>query len=33
MTAFADTFALIASLNPRDAAHAVVIPYLNGFTG
>jgi predicted nucleic acid-binding protein len=33
MTAFADTFALIAWLNPRDNAHAVVTAYLDGFTG
>jgi hypothetical protein len=33
MTVFADTFALIAWLNPRDNAHAVVTAYLNGFTG
>lgn len=33
MTVFADTFALIAWLNPRDDAHAVVAAYLNGFTG
>ena len=33
MTVFADTFALIAWLNPRDAAHAVVTTYLDGFTG
>ena len=33
MTTFADTFALIAWLNPRDAAHAVVTGYLDGFTG
>jgi predicted nucleic acid-binding protein len=33
MIAFADTFALIAWLNPRDAAHAVVTAYLNGFSG
>lgn len=33
MTVFADTFALIAWLNPRDAAHAVVTTYFNGFTG
>ena len=33
MTVFADTFALIAWLNPRDNAHAVVAAYLDGFTG
>jgi len=33
MTVFADTFALIAWLNPRDDAHAVVAAYLDGFTG
>jgi len=33
MTVFADTFALIAWLNPRDDAHAVVAAYLNGFSG
>lgn len=33
MTAFADTFALIAWLNPRDAAHAVVSEYLDQYTG
>ncbi len=33
MTVFADTFALIAWLNPRDNAHAVVAGYLDGFTG
>jgi predicted nucleic acid-binding protein len=33
MTAFADTFALIAWLNPRDDAHARVTAYLDGFTG
>jgi predicted nucleic acid-binding protein len=33
MTAFADTFALIAWLNPRDDAHALVATYLDGFTG
>jgi predicted nucleic acid-binding protein len=33
MTAFADTFALIAWLNPRDNAHAVVSAYLDAFTG
>jgi hypothetical protein len=33
MTAFADTFALIAWLNPRDDAHALVAAYLDGFTG
>ena len=33
MTVFADTFALIAWLNPRDQAHERVSSYLNGFTG
>ena len=33
MTAFADTFALIAWLNPRDSRHALVSTYLAGFTG
>lgn len=33
MTVFADTFALIAWLNPRDNAHAMVTAYLEGFTG
>jgi predicted nucleic acid-binding protein len=33
MTVFADTFALIAWLSPRDAAHAAVTAYLDGFTG
>ena len=33
MTAFADSFALIAWLNPRDSAHAAVAAYLEGFTG
>ena len=33
MTVFADTFALIAWLNPRDESHAVVSDYLDGFTG
>jgi predicted nucleic acid-binding protein len=33
MTVFADTFALIAWLSPRDAAHAAVTGYLDGFTG
>jgi uncharacterized protein len=33
MTVFADTFALIAWLNPRDHAHASVTAYLDGFTG
>ncbi len=33
MTVFADTFALIAWLNPRDDAHAVVAAYLDGFKG
>src|SRR5262249_19917066 len=33
MTVFADTFALIAWLSPRDTAHGVVTAYLEGFTG
>jgi predicted nucleic acid-binding protein len=33
MTVFADTFALIAWLNPRDNAHAQVAAYLDSFTG
>jgi hypothetical protein len=33
MTVFADTFAFIAWLNPRDQFHATVTNYLNGFTG
>jgi hypothetical protein len=33
MIVFADTFALIAWLNPRDDAHARVASYLDGFTG
>jgi predicted nucleic acid-binding protein len=33
MTVFVDTFALIAWLNPRDDAHAVVVAYLDDFTG
>jgi predicted nucleic acid-binding protein len=33
MTVFADTFALIAWLNPRDNAHARVATYLDGFAG
>jgi predicted nucleic acid-binding protein len=33
MTVFADTFALIAWLNPRDDSHASVTAYLDGFTG
>jgi predicted nucleic acid-binding protein len=33
MTVFADTFALIAWLNPQDATHSQVAAYLNGFTG
>jgi uncharacterized protein len=33
MTVFADTFALIAWLNPRDSAHASVSAYLDGFGG
>jgi hypothetical protein len=32
-TVLADTFALIAWLNPRDNAHAVGTAYLGGFTG
>jgi predicted nucleic acid-binding protein len=32
-TVVADTFVLIAWLNPRDNAHAVVAAYLDGFTG
>jgi uncharacterized protein len=31
MTVFADTYALIAWLNPRDAAHGTVTAYLNTF--
>lgn len=33
MIVFANTFAQITWLNPRDDAHAVVAAYLNGFTG
>jgi len=33
MTVFADTFALVAWLNPRDNAPAVVTANLDGFTG
>lgn len=33
MIAFADSFALIAWLNPRDQAHAMVAAYLEAFTG
>ena len=33
MTVFADSFALIAWLNPRDDAHTQVTAYLEGFTG
>ena len=33
MTVFADTFALIAWLNPRDDSQALVTAYLAGFTG
>lgn len=33
MTVFADTFALIAWLNPRDDAHAVVAAFLDDFAG
>src|SRR5713226_5092612 len=33
MTVFADTYALIAWLNPGDGAHARVAAYLDGFTG
>ena len=33
MTVFADTFALIAWLSPRDNAHAQVAAYLDGFAG
>jgi len=33
MTAFVDTFALIAWLNPRDHSNAVVAAYLDGFSG
>ncbi|MBL8795293.1 MAG: type II toxin-antitoxin system VapC family toxin [Planctomycetia bacterium] len=33
MTVFADTFAFLAWLNPRDDAHAVVTAYLDSFRG
>jgi predicted nucleic acid-binding protein len=33
MTVFADAFALIAWLNPRDTDHALVTAYLDSFTG
>ncbi len=33
MTVFVDTFALIAWLNLRDNAHALVAAYLDAFTG
>jgi hypothetical protein len=33
MSVFADAFALIAWLNPRDNAHTTVAAYLDGFTG
>jgi hypothetical protein len=33
MSVFADTFALIAWLNPDDDAHARVAAYLDGFNG
>jgi predicted nucleic acid-binding protein len=33
MTLFADSYALIAWLNPRDNAHPLVAAYLEGFTG
>jgi predicted nucleic acid-binding protein len=33
MTVFADTFALIAWLNPHDNAHAFVATHLDGFRG
>jgi predicted nucleic acid-binding protein len=33
MTVFADTFALIAWLNPSDEFHAEVTDYLDSFTG
>ena len=33
MTAFADTYALIAWLNPRDSANQQVTDYLDGFSG
>ena len=32
-SAFADTYALIAWLNPDDSAHAAVSAYLDAFTG
>jgi uncharacterized protein len=33
MTVFADTFALIAWLNPRDEAHSNVVDYLDRYEG
>jgi len=33
MTVFANTYALIAWLNPRDSAHATVTAYLDAFAG
>jgi predicted nucleic acid-binding protein len=33
MTVFADSFVLIAWLNPRDSAHPAVAAYLDQFTG
>jgi hypothetical protein len=33
MTVFADTFALIAWLNPQDDAHEEVAAYLDEFSG
>jgi predicted nucleic acid-binding protein len=33
MTVFADSFALIAWLNPQDSAHSIVTSYLQEFTG
>jgi predicted nucleic acid-binding protein len=33
MIAFADTYAFIAWLNPRDGAHAKVVAYLNAYSG
>lgn len=33
MTVYADTYALIGWLSPRDAAHPRVVEYLNTFTG
>jgi uncharacterized protein len=33
MIVFADTFALIAWLSPRDTAHQLVTAYLDAFTG